>query len=183
MRRKDREMSVEFGLEVIDRSDFGVLSLVDAHCEPYSVPLSIARDGMSLYFHSARSGVKTNLLTEGKRVRVVFVSDVRVPELIENDLLDQMLAEGSGRDVLGTKVFTTEFASAIVTGRISMVESDDAKRDALRLISQRFVPGKMAYFDAALGDALAVTSIYSIDIEELTAKRKKFAASGEEQRS
>ena len=28
MRRKDREMDAEFGLEVIDRSEFGVLSLV-----------------------------------------------------------------------------------------------------------------------------------------------------------
>ena len=56
MRRKDREMNAEFGLEVIDRAEFGVLSLVDPQGEVYSVPLSIARDGSQLYFHSARSG-------------------------------------------------------------------------------------------------------------------------------
>ena len=44
MRRKDREMNAEFGFEVIDPSEFGVLSLVDPKGEVYSVPLSIARD-------------------------------------------------------------------------------------------------------------------------------------------
>lgn len=180
MRRKDREMNMEFGLDVIDRSDFGVLSVVDKQCTVYSVPLSIARDGMSLYFHSARSGVKAGLLLEGTTVRIVFVSDVRVPDLYSNEQVDELLTEGRGQDVLGAKIFTTEFASAIVTGKVLLVETDEAKRDALRVICQKFVPGKMAYFDAALGDSLAITSIYRIEIEELTAKRKKFDAKGEE---
>ena len=53
MRRKDREMSAEFGLSVIDKAQFGVLSLVNMENEVYSLPLSIARDGDRLYFHSA----------------------------------------------------------------------------------------------------------------------------------
>lgn len=180
MRRKDREMSVEFGLEVIDRSEFGVLSLVDLQGEVYSVPLSIARDGMQLYFHSARSGLKNTILEEGKKVRVVFVSDVRVPELYENSQLDQILAEEQGIEMLGSKVFTTEFASAIVTGKIAIVESNEGKLHGLRVICQKLVPGKMAYFEAAAQGALAITAIYRIDIEEITAKRKKFDANGEE---
>lgn len=180
MRRKDRQMSAEFGLEVIDRSDFGVLSLADRLGEVYSIPLSIARDGMSLFFHSARSGLKTDLLTPGTKVRVVFVSDVRVPELFGNSQLDQMLAEGKGLEVLGSNVFTTEFASAIVVGKVDVVESDDGKRDALRMICQKFVPDKIAYFDAALAGALPITMVYRIEIEEITAKRKKFDADGKE---
>lgn len=30
MRRKDRDMNADFGLDFIDRADFGVLSLVDS---------------------------------------------------------------------------------------------------------------------------------------------------------
>ncbi|HBO34861.1 MAG TPA: 5-nitroimidazole antibiotic resistance protein [Anaerolineaceae bacterium] len=180
MRRKDREMGVEFGLEVIDRSDFGVLSLVDLQGQVYSVPLSIARDGMRLYFHSARSGFKNTLLKEGKKVRIVFVSDVRVPDLFENSQLDQVLAEEKGMEMLGSKVFTTEFASAIVTGKVAFEESEEGKLRGLRAICEKFVPGKMAYFEAAASNALSITSVYSIDIEEITAKRKKFDSMGEE---
>jgi len=180
MRRKDREMSVEFGLEVIDRSEFGVLSLVDKQGEVYSVPLSIARDGMQLYFHSARSGLKNTLLEEGIKVRIVFVSDVQVPELFDNSQLDQIMAEEKGIEMLGSKVFTTEFASAIVTGRIAIEESDEGKLLGLKVICQKLVPGKMAYFEAAACGALPITSIYRVDIEEITAKRKRFDAKGEE---
>ena len=180
MRRKDREMSLEFGLEVIDRSEFGVLSLVDQKGEVYSVPLSIVRDGMQLYFHSAKSGTKNTLLEEGKRVRVVFVSDIQVPELFQNSQLDQILTGEKGMEMLGSKVFTTEFASAIVTGKIAIEESDEGKRRALRAICEKFVPGKMSYFEAAAEGALSITSIYRVDIEEITAKRKKFDANGEE---
>ena len=59
MRRKDREMSAEFGLSVIDKAQFGVLSLVNMENEVYSLPLSIARDGDRLYFHSATAVLKT----------------------------------------------------------------------------------------------------------------------------
>lgn len=51
MRRRDREMNREFGLEVIDKSIYGVLSIVADDNEPYSIPLSIVRDGNKLYFH------------------------------------------------------------------------------------------------------------------------------------
>lgn len=180
MRRKDREMDAEFGLEVIDRSEFGVLSLVDSQGEVYSLPLSIARDGLKLFFHSAKAGLKTTLLTDGKPVRIVFVSDIQIPDLFENSQLDQIVAEGKNLSVLGSKVFTTEFASAIVTGRIAIEASDEAKRHGLQIICEKFVPEKMAYFEAALSGALPITAIYRIDIEEITAKRKKFDSKGDE---
>lgn len=55
MRRKDREMSSEFGLKVIDKSRYGILSTVDEEL-PYGIPLSIVRDDNTLYFHSAKQG-------------------------------------------------------------------------------------------------------------------------------
>ena len=180
MRRKDREMNADFGLEVIDRSEFGVLSLVDPQGEVYSVPVSIARDGMRLFFHSAKSGLKTTLLEEGKPVRIVFVSDVRVPDLFQNGQLDQILAEKKDLDLLGSKVFTTEFASAIVTGKISIEETEVKKRHGLKVICEKYVPGKMAYFEAAAGSALSITTVYRVEIEDITAKRKKFDSLGEE---
>ena len=55
MRRKDREMNTEFAKQVIDRSRYGVLSIIETGSgTPYSIPLSIVRDDEVLYFHSAR---------------------------------------------------------------------------------------------------------------------------------
>lgn len=54
MRRKDRAMNKEFGLKLIDKSDYGVVSMVDSENKPYSLPLSIVRDEQLLYFHSAK---------------------------------------------------------------------------------------------------------------------------------
>lgn len=40
MRRKDREMSGEFGIEVIDKARYEVISMIDRAQEPYGIPLS-----------------------------------------------------------------------------------------------------------------------------------------------
>ena len=58
MRRRDREMSEAFGLGIIDKSRYGVLSMVDRDGKPFGLPLSIARDGHCMYFHSAQAAAK-----------------------------------------------------------------------------------------------------------------------------
>lgn len=45
MRRKDREMNRDFGLQVIDQAQYGVLSLPEGDGLAYGIPLSIAREG------------------------------------------------------------------------------------------------------------------------------------------
>ena len=51
MRRKDREMSEEFALKIIDKSRYGIVSMIDSDNMPYGLPLSIVRDDKNLYFH------------------------------------------------------------------------------------------------------------------------------------
>ena len=62
MRRKDREMPEEFAWEVADRCPWMVLSMTGPEGQPYCVPLSMAREGRSFYFHCAREGEKTRCL-------------------------------------------------------------------------------------------------------------------------
>lgn len=50
----------------------------------------------------------------------------------------------------------------------------------MKVICEKYVPGKMAYFEATAGSALSITSVYRVDIEGITAKRKKFDSMGEE---
>jgi len=180
MRRKDREMNSEFAREVIDRSQYGVLACVTPDGKPYAIPLSIARDGDRLFFHSATAGSKVDYLPDGKEVALTFVSHVQVPELFSPEELAKMANESGADSKLGSKVFTTEFESACVQGRVYELTESADKIFGLRCISEKFTPDKMALFELAAESALKITKVYEIRIESLTGKRKRFDAQGNE---
>lgn len=180
MRRKDREMNIEFGLEVIDKSTYGVLSMVDDDNELYGVPLSIARDGNTLYFHSAMDGRKVKILEKNPKVSVVLVGETKIPEIYSNEELDEIMKDKSQAGIFSSKVFTTEFESAIVVGKVRLVEDEEERVRGLRLICQKYIPTKMAYFSMAVKAGLKGTNVYSIEVEEITAKRKKYGVNGKE---
>lgn len=180
MRRKDREMDRDFGLAVIDKAAYGVLSMVDDSKEPYGIPLSIVRDGNTLYFHCAIEGRKVEILNQNPKVSLAFVGETKVPEIYTHEELDKLVQDESQAKVLISKVFTTEYESAIVTGTVKVIEDEDEKIKALRLVCEKYTPTKMAYFPVAIKAGLKRTKVYSITIEELTAKRKKYDGSGEE---
>lgn len=173
MRRKDREMDRDFGLEVIDKSIYGVLSMVDEGNEPYAIPLSIVRDGDILYFHSAKDGRKVEVFENNPNVSVAFVGETQIPESYSNEELNEIIKAETKAGLLLSKVFTTEFESAIVFGKVKIVEDEEERIKALRLICEKYTPTKMDYFPAAIKAGLKKTNIYSITIENITAKRKK----------
>lgn len=180
MRRKDREMDRDWGLQVIDRTPFAVLSITDTNGNPYAIPLSVARDGEQLYFHSARSGTKVDLLQSQPLACLTFVTDVNVPQLFSEEELEEMHTNEEKAGDIGSKVFTTEFASAIVYGRVEPVMDDEGKRRALEVICLKYAPDKMALFDMAASSGMKQTNIYRVAIEQITAKRKKYDTDGKE---
>ncbi len=180
MRRQDREMDRVFGLNIIDNSEYGVLSMIDEKGEPYGLPLSLVRYGDLLYFHSAKLGKKVDALLENSKVSVAFVGAVKVPEIYTEAELEVMNIDPAEASKLISGVFTTEFESAIARGRVHLVEEEKEKIQAMRFICEKYTPTKMKYFDAAVNTSIAATNIYSIDIEEVTAKRKKYDAKGVE---
>ncbi|HZK38436.1 MAG TPA: pyridoxamine 5'-phosphate oxidase family protein [Clostridia bacterium] len=180
MRRKDREMDREFGIEVIDKSKYGVLSMIAEGDEPYGLPLSIVRDGEYLYFHSAMDGRKVKTLVKNPNVSVVFVGEIRIPENYTEEELREIAEDRSKAALLISKVFTTEYESAVVKGRVELVEDEQEKIRAMRLICEKHTPTKMDYFDMAIGAGLKRTNIYRIEMEEIKAKRKKYDTRGKE---
>ena len=180
MRRKDREMDQDFAREVIDRSQYGVLACVTPDGKPYAVPLSIARDGDRLFFHSATAGSKVDYLPDGQEVALTFVSHVQVPELFSPEELAKMANEPGAASRMGSNVFTTEFESACVQGKVYELTDPAEKISGLRFICEKFTPEKMAFFELTAGGALHITKVYEIRIESLTGKRKRFDAQGNE---
>ncbi|MDO5301432.1 MAG: FMN-binding negative transcriptional regulator [Tissierellia bacterium] len=163
MRRKDREVALERALEIIDESMFGVVASQD-----YALPLSLAREGNTLYAHSAKSGEKWEHWAEGTPVTVVFVAWDRVPhphskeELL--DLPNNRLP----------KVFTTNFASAMVRGKIRILDEVEERRRALYAICKKYMnDDEMELFDRAFNLSDRVTAVYAIDMESVTGKVKE----------
>lgn len=179
MRRKDREMNREFALGIIDQADYGVVSMND-NPKPYSIPLSIVRDGDMLYFHSSKQGKKVELLKDGDLISVVFVGRVEVPENFIKDQLEAMAKDEKKAVEFISKVFTTEFESVIVLGTIYEVEEENERIHAMRLICEKYTHTKMHLFNLAISAGMARTAVYRIEIASITGKRKQFDVQGNE---
>ncbi len=141
MRRKDREMSKEFGFQLVDKATFGVLSITDLAGNPLALPLSFGRRENTLYFHSAKSGQKTENIRDGAPVTVVFVGEHQVPSVLTQEEAQEIMKDPQLIRKLTRKIFTTEFESAIVRGIIHSVNDPAEKMDALKSDLRKIYPG------------------------------------------
>lgn len=152
MRRKDREMDREFGLNLIDRCQYAVLATVNPDGTPYCIPVSAVRKDNAIYFHCAKEGQKTDNMRANSSVCLSFIGDVKaMPER-----------------------FTTSFESAVVKGTAKEITDKNEKIEALRLICLKYAADYMDNFESAIKRSLAVTAIWKIDINELTSKKRPY---------
>lgn len=168
MRRKDRELTTQEGLEIIDACEYGTISCITDEGEIFSVPISVVREGGSVFLHGAPAGSKAKLLNDGRNVTLVCVSYARVPVLTDEQL-DAIKDDGKA---LGAKVFTTEYKSAIAETKAYIVTDDAARLRALRLLSEKYTPKYMRTFDVAAAHGLKAMNIYELKIASITAKAK-----------
>ena len=155
MRRKDREIKEHNEIvEVIRNCDICRLGLVDreyAYILPLNFGMEQDEEGkVTLYFHSALEGRKTELLKEG--LKASFEMDTK--HEIEYD-------EGRG-------YCTYYFESVMGRGTIHIL-NDDEKFEALKKLMDHYHPGANTYFNTA---AIPRTLVYALEVEEMTGKRK-----------
>lgn len=156
MRRQDRAQSPDFALELIDRCSYGVVAISTGEDTPYCLPLSLVRIGQRLYFHCAMEGKKIDLLRRNPNIWVTFVG------------------RSEPAYVPAQNMFTDYFQSVMVRGTASEVTDDQEKIDALRAICTKLTPAGMSgdNFDRAVAGSIPVTSVWCIEMEEITAKAK-----------
>jgi nitroimidazol reductase NimA-like FMN-containing flavoprotein (pyridoxamine 5'-phosphate oxidase superfamily) len=151
MRRKDREKPKDFALAVVDKCAYSVMSMVNPDGSPYCIPLSLAREGEWLYFHSALDGQKIENLRQSNRVCISCVGYVKA---IPGD-------------------FALEYESAVIAGTASELTDREEKIAALKVISKRYAPDNMEAFDEAIREELDATSVWKIHIDEISGKGRK----------
>ena len=77
--------------------------------------------------------------------------------------------------------FTLQYRSAIAFGKAERVTDTEEKIEALRVISQRFLPKHMDAFDEAVQRSLYRTEVVRITLLSLpTGKRKQYDKNGDE---
>lgn len=154
MRRSDRRMRPDFAWEVFDKAAYGVLAVAGS----YAIPISPARQAETIYFHGAKQGRMRQHIEADPTISLIMVGDVKP----------------SGHS------FSTEYESAIFEGRISLVGDETEAVEALRLISERYTPWMMEHFHQEVLLSLPRTAVFKIEVNKISAKRKKFAPDGTE---
>ena len=152
MRRKDRQMNQEIALELLQQSDYGVLSSVDANGQPYGVPVNFVFIGQeTIYFHCAKEGHKLDNLKVNPKVCFTEVGDSRVMDW----------------------EFTTAYESVIAFGIACEVETDE-KYQALRMLALKFSPDYMDEFEKEIEKAIKGTVVIKIMVEQINGKARPY---------
>ena len=164
MRKKSREMSAEFALDVLRKAPFVTVSFTRPDGTAYGLPLSLAStDDTTFYFHCALEGDKLDCIAANPQVCLSAVTRC-TPTVGPRD--------GS---------FTLQYKSAVAFARAELVADENEKIEAMRAICMRFLPQHMDAFDASIARSLPRTAVVRLTLTQPpTGKRKEYDASGEE---
>lgn len=173
MRKKNTEMPEEFGFNLIDESVYGVLSIYSKSSdELYSIPMSFVRMDNSLFFHTGKVGKKVELFTDNMLVNVVFVKDAKVPSLMSREDMAKIKEEEGSINRVKAKVFTNEFSSTVINGRLFLVTDEDLRYRAIYNLCEKYTPHMKEFINDAIDKCMSYTSIYEIKIENIYSRKK-----------
>ena len=107
MRRKDRMLNEDQTLDILNRSEYGILSTIGVDNVPYGVPMNFVYEDGVIYFHCAKAvGYKVSNIIHNSNACFTVINDV----------------------CLQPKTFSTKYSSAVVFGKVSIVEDEDEKK-------------------------------------------------------
>ena len=154
MRKADREIkSREEIIEIMKRCDVCRLAFNNGEY-PYIIPLNFGLETddkkIILYFHSALEGTKVEIIK--REMKATFEMDGKH---------ELQYYEEKG-------YCTMSYESVIGRGKIRIL-AENEKMEALKKLMVQYHKDKEAYFNPA---AIPRTLVYSLEVEEITAKRK-----------
>jgi hypothetical protein len=149
MRRADKEITSRPEIEdILERGRVCHLGLCD-NGTPYVVPVNYAYSDGCLYIHSAKSGRKIEILRGNNRVSFSIYVDESI------------------RESAVACNWSMKYSSVMGAGEANILESQDEKTEALRLIMRHYSSGEYQFDPAAVDKVL----IIKIVIDDLTGKK------------
>ena len=151
MRRHERVLDESRTLELLQNGEYGVLSTSSVDGGAYGIPMSyVATDGF-IYFHCAMVGHKIENITANPLVSFCVVGNTEV----------------------SPSAFTTAYESVVVSGLVETVESENEKRDALRLLVKKYSQGFETEGDVYIDKAIHKTKILKLTIDRISGKGRQ----------
>ena len=148
VRRQDRLLDGDATRELLATGEYGFLALCSPEGYGYGIPLHYAAVGNSIYFHCAPEGHKLDAVRANSGVSFCVVGPTQVfPE-----------------------AFTTRYASVHVFGRVAVVEEDNERFRALRLLVEKYSPEFTGVAEKYINGSSPRTTVLRLDIEHLSGK-------------
>ena len=148
MRRKEKMITQDEVIEVLDKAEYGVLSTVSADGVPYGVPVNFVYYEGAIYFHCALTGHRLQNINANSNVSFTVVDSVE----------------------LMPEKFNTKYRSVIAFGNASLIDDEEEKKKVLleivKKLSPDFIEGGIKYIDSSVKDAKVV----KITVSEMTGK-------------
>lgn len=147
MRRKDKALPTSEVVRLLKLCEYGILSTVDGKGQAYGVPLNYVFKNDCLYFHCALEGHKIANILANSKVSFCVVGRTKV-----------LPAE-----------FSTEFESAIVFGKASVVYGDE-KYHALASLVEKYSPEFITEGAKYIEEFDSRTKVVKIEVGSMTGK-------------
>ena len=152
MLRKDRMLNQGETIDILNRSEYGILSTEGKDNAPYGVPLNFAYVEGVIYFHCAKAnGYKIINIINNSNVCFTVVDDV----------------------CLQPEILSTKYKSAILFGKISIVEDIEEKKKGLEALIKKLSPEYMEVGMKCIDKNTDKTYILKMEVAEMTGKGKK----------
>ena len=102
MRRQDREIPHEEAIGLLDKGEYGVLSMSTPANEGYGIPLNYILYNDELYFHCATAGFKVETLRNNNKVSFCVVGKTKVLPNDFGTLYESVIVAGTTSEVEGS---------------------------------------------------------------------------------
>jgi uncharacterized protein len=150
MRRQDRKLHDSEALAILQKGEFGILSMSTLNNEGYGIPLNFVLVKNKIYFHCAMEGSKLDIIKKNNAVSFCVVGHT---------------------EVIPSK-FGTIYESAIVSGTASEVDGAE-KQEALMQIIEKYSGNYVQEGKEYIQKMYDRVKVIRLSIESITGKARK----------
>lgn len=151
MRRFKQQLSDDQIAEVLERGKTGILAVIGDGGYPYTVPINYVYADGRIYMHSAMTGHKIDALRADDRASFCVI-----------DADDVVPAD-----------YSTNFRSVVAFGRAHIMEDEDGKEAALRLLGDKYNPNQPEALNREVAKGFERLHMIEFEIEHVTGKQSK----------
>ena len=150
MRKSEMQLGEEETLQLVEKSEYGVLSMCTVDNGAYGIPLNYVYMNDKIYIHGAMQGTKLSVMRANPRVSFCIVGWTRlIPEKV-----------------------TSYYKSAIVYGEATEITDDQERHDAMVGFVGKYCPNHLDIGMESIRNNIRKTAIFGIVISEITGKHK-----------